>query len=192
MIFEKQSLITFIPLRQEHFPLLSVWLQTPHVAQWWQEGKVWDLDAVTEKYNSYVRGYKVNEFGNSRPIRSFIIVYGLLPIGYIQMYDVHNFERDDDFEIIKTIIPERCASFDLFIGQIEYIGKGIGTAVLVKFLKEYIFTQFSACYVDTHKDNTRAIGAYKKAGFEMLGSLEGATVHFLMLKSDFKKVFSKT
>lgn len=192
MIFEKQSLVTFIPLRQEHFRLLSVWLQKPHVAQWWQEGKVWDLDAVTEKYNSCVYSYKINELGNSRPIRAFIIMYSQVPIGYIQMYDVDDFARDGEFEIIKTIIPERCATFDVFIGDAAYVGKGIGTAVLVKFLKEYIFTQFSACYVDTHKDNTRAIGAYKKAGFEMLGSLEGATIHFLMLKNDFEKVCFKT
>lgn len=186
MIFDAQSLITFIPLRQEHFRLLSVWLQTPHVARWWQEGKVWDLDAVTEKYSSYVYSYKINELGNSRPISAFIILYDLLPIGYIQIYDVDDFERDDEFEIIKTVIPGRCASFDVFIGEAAYVGKGIGTAVLVKFLKKYVFTQFSACYVGADKDNAPAIGAYKKVGFEMLGSLEGATVHLLILKSDFK------
>ncbi len=59
-------------------------------------------------------------------------------------------------------------------------------------LKEYIFTQLSPCYVDTDKNNISDIKVYKKVGFEILGSLEGATVHFLMLKSDFKKVFSKT
>ncbi len=121
--------------------MLSVWLQTPHVARWWQEEKVWDLDAVTEKYSSYLYSYKINELGNRRPIKAFIIMYSSVPIGYIQMYDVDDFARDGEFEIIKTIIPERCATFDLFIGQIEYVGKGIGTAVLVK--RVYFYSTFA-------------------------------------------------
>ena len=161
----------FAPLKTEHFPLLVVWLNTPHVAQWWSDGKVWDEAAVAEKYSSYVAGYKINEQGEKRPIFPFVIQYQGAAIGYIQYYNVHDFERDS-FGAIQQHLPASCAALDFFIGDEAYLGKGLGTAILVQFLQEHIFKRFSACCVDPEKENNRALRTYEKAGFAGLGGVD--------------------
>lgn len=158
-------MIEFTALREDHFQLLITWLQTPHVAQWWAQGEVWDTQAVSEKYNSYVQGYKINEHGIKKNIDAFIIVYEQQPIGYIQFYNVYDFSRDIAFEEIRKKLPAECAALDIFIGDLSCTGKGIGVLAIKEFLEQHVFKKFSACYVDPEKNNAAAIRAYEKAGF---------------------------
>ena len=161
----------FVPFKIEHFPVVVTWLNTPHVAQWWSDGRVWDEKAVTEKYSSYVDGYKSNEHGEKKPIFPFIIEYQGAAIGYIQYYNVYDFERDS-FSSIEQYLSASCAALDFFIGDETYLGKGLGTAILVQFLQEYIFKNFGACYVDPEKENHRALRTYEKSGFGVIYGID--------------------
>lgn len=119
------------------------WLSTPHVQEFWDRGTDWTEELVFEKYGSYIDGYKL-DLGEKKPILAFIMHLEDAPIGYIQFY------KD---------------ALDLFIGEKEMIGKGIGSALLKKFLNEHIWPHFNSCNVDPEKTNKKALRFYAKAGF---------------------------
>lgn len=59
-------------------------------------------------------------------------------------------------------------TLDLFICNLEYIGKGLS----VQMIHEFLLSQFShadVVLIDPEKTNTRAVHVYKKAGFEVIG-----------------------
>lgn len=170
-------MITFIPLQKSHFPLLLKWLCVLHVEEWWSEQEPITEQFVTQKYETYVEGYKANEAGDRKPIFAFVICYDDTPIGYIQYYDVRDFGREE-FESIKNFLPLRCAALDFYLGESSFLGKGLGAEVLRLFLKECISQNFDACYVDPEKENVRALATYKKAGFTQIGST-AKIVHFI-------------
>jgi hypothetical protein len=64
--------ITFSPLAESHFPLLRKWLETPHVKKWWDQDVMYTIDLLKEKYNSYIKGYKLVH-ARQKPIQGFII-----------------------------------------------------------------------------------------------------------------------
>ena len=168
----------FIPLTREHLSSLVQWLNTPHVAQWWSDGQTWDEATVTKKYASYVECYKINESGEKRPIFPFIIEYQGAAIGYIQYYNVRDFERES-FDAIQQYLPPSCAALDFFIGDAAFLGKGLGKTALVQFLQEHIFNNFSTCYVDPEKENKAVLRTYEKAGFRALVSVDQTTLEEL-------------
>lgn len=152
--------ITFEPLKDLHFPLMLKWLETPHVKKWWDQDRLYTLDLVKEKYESYVHGYKQVD-GVNKPIRGFIIRYDQNPIGYIQIYNAYDFPRKKPL----TNLPENLGAFDIFIGEEAYIGKSIGSQVMTRFLSLY-GNHYSYVLVDPDINNISAIKAYEKAGFK--------------------------
>lgn len=155
---------TFTTLQLSHFPLLVSWLNEPHVAQWWGEGKTWNLDTVTEKYSSNVAGYTLH-MGTKKPIHSFIMCADSKPIGYIQYYAVADFPHENHTELPDI---KNAAGIDLYIGDPDYIGRGFGPIIISQFLQEKIWPHFDACLADPHASNSGAIKAFTKAGFKIM------------------------
>ena len=62
---------------------------------------------------------------------------------------------------------------DMFIGEPELWGKGIGTET-VKAMAQYLFTVLDAAVVcaDPEPDNLRSIRCWEKAGFAPAGRIE--------------------
>lgn len=158
----KQTLmITFEALKEEHLPLLLKWLETPHVKAWWDQDVKWTAELIREKYGTYIEGYKIEE-GIRKPMKAYIIKIDNLAIGYIQFYNAHDFNRSQPL----IDLPESLAALDIFIGDNNFVNQGIGSAVLKKFLLEYVDPVFKACFVDPDRHNIAAIKAYEKAGFK--------------------------
>ena len=155
--------ITFISLAESHFPLLLKWLQEPHVKAWWDQDVKWTRELIIQKYTDCVKGCRL-ENGADKPISAYVAYADETPIGYIQYYNVHDFQREDAL----PALPLKCASFDWYMGEEEYIGKGIGTKVLELFINDYIFEKFTAIFVDSDKKNLAAIKVYEKIGFALL------------------------
>lgn len=162
----------FQALEKKHFVLLQRWINSPQVAPWWGENKIWQLEDIEKKYGSYVKGYKSVE-GINKPIKCYIIFCAQIPIGYIQYYNLHDFPRIgyeiDDFSY-------RVAGLDLYIGELEYTGKGLGPHIIEQFLINYVWPDFEACFVDADTANTQAITAYKKAGFKEITRLKARNI----------------
>ncbi len=153
MVSDSQP-IEFRPLAMEDLPLLRRWLRAPHVRQWWYDAAE-TIDQVRARYAPRIAG--------GDPTRSFIIEHGGRAIGYIQTYRIRDYPEYDR----HVCAPEDCAGIDLFIGEPEMVGRGIGTRVVAAFLRSLVFANaaIGSCAIGPEQGNRRAIRAYEKAGF---------------------------
>lgn len=154
--------IIFKPLSESYFPLLLKWLEMPHVKAWWDQDIKWTLNLIQEKYTSYVKGYKL-ENGIAKSISAYIIYVDETPIGYIQIYSAYDFLRSKPLEGL----PKKLAAFDVFIGEKDYLKRGIGSKAIKEFLDQYSQT-YTHFFADPEATNIAAIRAYKKAGFKII------------------------
>jgi len=135
-------MLSFRPLRVTDFPLLLTWLSNEHVKQWWNDG-----DDTLEKVALH--------YGDKEPeIARYILVESTAEdeksIGYFQYYPLSQ-------EII---------GIDQFIGEVDRINQGMGTAAIRLFL-EMIITRHKPQQIilDPNPENKRAIRCYEKVGF---------------------------
>lgn len=59
-------------------------------------------------------------------------------------------------------------TLDVFIGDREYVGKGLGSIVIKEFLLSQ-FSDVSEVFIDPEQSNTRAVHVYQKVGFRIVG-----------------------
>ncbi len=129
-------------LTSDDFPLMLDWLSKEHVKQWWDDGDD-TLEKVTRHY------------GRDNNAAKFILVetqeIDEKPIGYFQYYFL------DDGSI----------GIDQFIGEADYINKGIGEKTIRIFV-ELIVKQHqpASIILDPLPENKRAIRCYEKVGFK--------------------------
>jgi RimJ/RimL family protein N-acetyltransferase len=153
------------------------WHHAPHVARWWHEGTV-TLDEVSEEYSAYIEGRE--------PVEPYLILYEDRPIGYIQSYTV-----SDDEEYERLVGIENSAGVDLLIGEEGLLYKGLGPLVIRLFLEEVVFAEvgIGLCIIDPHPENTAAIKAYEKVGFEYFGSAETSEGPVYLMKLSRRQFF---
>jgi RimJ/RimL family protein N-acetyltransferase len=145
--------IEFRPLAMDDLPLMHRWLSAPHVHEWWSDART--PEEIRAKYAPRIAG--------AEPVRCFAIELGGRPIGYIQTYRICDYP-----DYSQSIgMPVDCAGIDLFIGEPELVGHGIGTRVLGSFLRSIVFADptIRSCAIGPEPKNRRAIRAYEKAGF---------------------------
>lgn len=164
--------ITFEKLMPSHFVLLLKWLETPHVKAWWDQDINWTMELIEEKYSPYVAGYKLDD-GEAKELQAYIIYADQIPIGYIQLYDAYNFPRNPP---LTAALPESLAAFDIFIGESDYVNKGVGSNVLKLFLDQYATPEFEYTFADPEIDNIAAIKAYTKAGFKIADTVNDEVI----------------
>ncbi len=88
------------------------------------------------------------------------------PIGVIQSYRV---EDHPEYVAQLGALPGRAFSLDLFIGEPELIGRGLGVELIRAFLRE-AFDRYGLdyCVIGPSRANVAAIRSYEKAGFRYL------------------------
>lgn len=148
--------LSFRPMREEDLPIVRAWLVQPHVRRWYDDvpGAAFPDDTI-ERYRRAIRG-------EERTYRYIVALDGR-PIGEVQSYRV-----DDHPEYAAEIaIDEPAIGIDLFIGEPELIGRGLGPALIRSFLREVAFPhhEVDLCVIGPAKSNTAAIRANEKAGF---------------------------
>ena len=173
------TMFSFVPLIQNHFPLLHKWMEHPHVSQWWGEGRSWSFHDIQEKYHSYTLGYKIEQ-GEKKAISPFIVLFQDRPIGFIQAYNAYDFPRGGfNVRDVEQGPSQSLGAIDFYIGEPDCIGMGLGAEILKRFLESHIFRYFDACLVDPDKKNKVAIKTYAKANFSTLQELESSIVMIL-------------
>ena len=148
------STIQFRPVVQSDYPLLHRWFNTPHVQEFYSLGE-WSTRAICNKFSRHVDG--------ASDVDGFIIEYDNVSIGFIQHYPYKNYTLSE-LAIPANIINEM-AGVDLFIGQPEFLGKGLGTQVVHAFLSQKIWPSYAHCLADPDLRNERAIKLFKRCGF---------------------------
>lgn len=79
------------------------------------------------------------------------------------------YDQDIPFSFLITSPKDNDAiTLDVFICNLEYIGKGLS----IPMIKEFLITQFphvKRVFIDPEATNTRAIHVYQKIGFKIIG-----------------------
>ncbi len=155
-----QSIISFRVLARTDFPLLQKWLAAPHVVVWWNER--FDLASLEAKYGPAIDG--------SEPIHMYAIQRDSVPIGWIQWYRWRDFPE----HAIQVGADPLSAGIDLAIGEVELTGRGLGPAVIRQFGASYIFINddIGAIVADPSASNRRSVSAFRKAGFNIVDTVQ--------------------
>ena len=151
--------VAFRRLETGDLPLMYRWLNgNPLVNDMFAHGRPVLYEEMAAKYTARIRGEK--------PTAPYLILYGGTPIGYIQTY----LWRDYPDYSCHLKLEDEAASLDLFIGEEDYLHKGLGTHILRSFLRQVVFAQPSvdSCVLTPEVRNQGALRAYEKAGFKSL------------------------
>lgn len=154
--------ITFQPLNESHFPRLLQWLESPHVKKWWDQDMRYTLDLVREKFGKHISDLPVSNKSNKKTY-AYIICLDEKEIGYIQLYNARDYAAENGCNLAS--LTGHVCGIDLFIGDENCLGKGIGPGILNAFVEQIIVPHFDYCLIDPAKDNQQAIKAFEKAGF---------------------------
>lgn len=171
----------FLPLKEEHLPWLLKWLETPHVKAWWDRDIAWTMDLIQQKYGCYIQGFKIVD-GQKKPLQAYIVYVNDTPVGYIQLYNTHDFAREDGLSIEE--LPASLAAFDIFIGDPDYVGKGYGTSILNFFFKNYVDPKYEFSFVYPDSDNIAAVRTYEKVGFKRIETRSDDKVIWMLRERD--------
>lgn len=154
--------ISFKKLSSEDLPLLHKWLNNPHVKEWYGRDEKSDLASIKAKYVPRIEG--------KEPTKCYLAYCEDKPLGFLQTYMI----SDHPDYAKHADINFEAASVDLFIGEEEFMGKGLGSLMLKKFIKDIVFKEMNAdiCVIGPEPNNTRAIKSYEKVGFKYFKTIQ--------------------
>ncbi|MEO6841362.1 MAG: GNAT family N-acetyltransferase [Bradyrhizobium sp.] len=136
----------FWPMTSDHLPMIRRWLETPEVVRWWGE--------PDEQY-ALVSGDL-----DHPDMDQFIVAIDDHPFGYIQCYTLSTWNQGFGVQPLAT------RGIDQFIGDPEMIGRGHGSAFIRQFVENLLISGVPRIVTDPDPENTRAVRAYAKAGFQ--------------------------
>lgn len=130
--------------------MLHNWLKAPHVRQWWGDPD-YELELIrTGRSSGEADGY--------------VVSVDHAPAGYIQSWLPARHVEEEPW--LKYLSPD-AIGIDIFIGTNDATGKGFGPLILRAFAQKLCDEGARCLAVDPDSDNTRAISAYRKAGFKI-------------------------
>lgn len=147
--------ILFSPLSRADVPLLTVWLQAPHVRAFWDDGER-DEAAVEAHY-----------FAPERDAPGFLFGVEGTAVGFLQIYPVG---PEAEFAAFAAATGETWG-VDLLIGDVACTGQGLGPAAIRAFLMRWQAERqgtLRRLLIDPEVRNVRAVRAYEKVGFRPL------------------------
>jgi len=148
----------------DDYALLARWLTDPRVLACYEgRDNPFPLERVKQKYAPRILA--------DEGVVPCLMQYECRPVGYLQFYvaDPAEYKFDGRGKVY---------ALDLFIGEPEAWGRGLGTQ-FIRLLLCYLFESKDADWVilDPHVDNARAIRAYEKCGFRKLKLLPQHELH---------------
>ena len=141
---------SFLPLAEADLPLIARWLDAPHVREWWGDPQAELANITAHLDDPQVDPYRVDLADR--------------PIAYLQCYRVWPNPpaafRDQ---------PCGACGIDLFIGEPDCLGRGLGRAMIRQFVAWLFAVTDAPCVIiDPDPANRRAIRSYEKAAFRHL------------------------
>ncbi len=157
----------FRPLTESDLALMHRWLNEPGaVFQWYGVNRSTTLDEIRAEYLPMLTGLE--------PTQPFLITFAGEPIGYIQRYDHRDWP-----DYWGHLAMSSAAGIDLFIGEAAFRHRGLGSALIRRFLIEHVFVDpaIDRCVIDPDPANAAAIRAYEKTGFRWFRTVEPPEHH---------------
>ncbi len=144
-------MIEFRPLAEEDLAQVEEWLARPHVARWWRD----EIADTLAELRAAIEGRDASE--------QHLILLDGRPIGLIQTYLAAD---HPEWEAIVQVGPG-VAGVDLFVGEEELIGRGLGPRIIDAFAREIVLASdgVDAVIATVEEANRRSWRAFEKAGF---------------------------
>jgi aminoglycoside 6'-N-acetyltransferase len=146
--------ITYRPLADGDLPLMTAWLNCPHVRAFFQRIPI-SADEVAAKYGRYIR--------REAPTYSSLALLDGAPFGYLQCYRVADWP-----DYPATIGVDGGVSVDLFIGEIGLVGRGVGRRMLAGYVDQVALPLHpgeQVCWIGHELENIAALRCSAAAGF---------------------------
>ena len=129
----------------DDLPTIRRWLETPHVAEWWHD--------PSEQFEL------VSGDLDHPDMAQFIVAANEREFAYLQCY------RLSDWDTGLGPQPDGTRGLDQFIGESDMLGRGHGSGFIRTFTERLFADGVPRVVIDPDPANTRAIHAYRKAGF---------------------------
>lgn len=159
---ERKVLINFKKVNRDTQSIITRWLDKPHVKERWDEQTDHPEGGLTRR--------DLLKFVNHQPsIFTHWIAYDHeTPYAYIMTSDAST-EPDNLYH--PYLEPNgKVLTVDFFIGEENFLNKGLSYVTLREF-GHFISKEAKALLVDPDDDNEKAIHAYRKAGFRIVGEI---------------------
>lgn len=143
---------------EDNYKLIYKWCNEKHVYEWFEQ-RVLSFDEIVNKYKNKLLDGKQ---------KLFLISYNDKLIGLVQIY------KYDDIIFDELKDYKNVYEYDIFIGDLDYLNKGIGTKV-VDIVNKLIYDNYLAdCIIlRPFKRNIHAIKCYQKCGFRIIKEYDG-------------------
>ena len=140
------------------YKLIYKWCSEKFIYEWFEQ-RILSYDEIVNKYRRKLLDGKQ---------RLLLISYDNRLIGFVQIYKYNDLILDV-LENYKNIYE-----YDIFIGEIDYLHKGIGKEA-INIINKFIYDNYSAdCIVlRPFKRNTNAIKCYQKNNFHIINEHDG-------------------
>lgn len=165
-------MLSFRALEMEDLRLLHLWLQRPHVRQWWRERQTYE--ELVDAYSPAIEG--------GDPTDLYLVLLDGREIGFIETYSVA------DYPEYASLIGrgEGTAGVDLFIADSALTGQGLGSEVLRRFVSQIVFANATtrSCVAGPETANIASVRAFEKAGFRVVGGFVEDGNKSLLLQLD--------
>ena len=107
---------------EDNYKLMHKWCTKRYIYEWFEQ-RVLSYEEIVNKYK--------NKLSNNNQ-DMYLIYVDNTPIGYTQIYKYD----DKEYDIIKN---KNVYEFDIFIGEEDYLSKGIGS-IIIDVLKDKIYS----------------------------------------------------
>ncbi|HTT99769.1 MAG TPA: GNAT family N-acetyltransferase [Rhizomicrobium sp.] len=165
--------ITFRPLVETDFKAFTEWLNRPHLRRFFQKKPTTET-AVAAYYGPSVRG--------ETPTHCHLALLDGQPFGYLQCYRIAAYPA-----WAATIGETDGIGVDLLIFEPDMIGKGLGSAMLTRYLRDVAFALFPderRCFIGHEHENVAGWRNSESVGFRFVRDFveDGAPSRLLMLE----------
>ena len=156
---------TFKPPVESQRELIHQWLQQDYISEWIHgQGLQNTLSGLETFFHSQAKSEGLDRQAN---ITQHWIGYDNdIPFVYLLTSNV--FKHATNAYAKYSAHEGLAITLDIFIGNTEYLGKGLASTVIKEFLLSH-FPDVSEVFIDPEKANIRAIHVYQKAGFRIVG-----------------------
>ncbi|PVA06696.1 GNAT family N-acetyltransferase [Thalassorhabdomicrobium marinisediminis] len=137
--------LTFRPMTRTDLPMFRRWLDQPHMGGWWGDSGT-EARLVEQDMDKGVVDMRVVEHDGD-------------PFAFIQDYNAHAFGAPHYKGFDKD-----ARAIDTFLGDPAYLGQGYGAGYIAARVAD-LRSSYPVILTDPDPANTRAIAAYRRAGF---------------------------